>query len=136
MRVNVGERACVYHICHVTATNRIYSIIPITRTELEPNGIKSHIKDTTDFINKIEQIRDITNNTILVTMDVKSLFTQIPHSEGISAVARALEKMKESKMSNRVIIKFLSLTLYLNSFEFNGKHDLQTKGSSMGSKNS
>ena len=105
---------------------------------LEPivNGIKSHIKDTTDFINKIEQIRDITNNTILVTMDVKSLFTQIPHSEGISPVARTLEKMKESKMSNRVIIKFLSLTLYLNSFEFNGKHYLQTKGSSMGSKNS
>ena len=44
--------------------------------------------------------------------------------------------MKESKMSPRVIIKFLSLTLYLNSFEFNGKHYLQTKGSSMGSKSS
>ena len=87
-------------------------------------------------MNKIEQIRDITNNTILVTMDVKSLFRQIPHSEGISAVARALEKMKESKMSNRVIIKFLSLTLCQNSLEFNGKHYLQTKGSSMGSKNS
>jgi hypothetical protein len=39
-------------------------------------------------------------------------------------------------MSNRVIIKFLSLTLHLNNFEFNGKHYLQKKGSSMGSKSS
>ena len=69
-------------------------------------------------------------------MDVKSLFTQILHREGINAVARALEKIKDSKVSNRVIIKFLSLTLYLNNFEFNGKHFLQKKGSSMGSKSS
>ena len=105
---------------------------------LEPiiKGIKSHIKDTTDFINKIEQIQELPENTILVTMDVRSLFTQIPHNEGISAVARALERLKESKVSNRVIIKFLSLTLYLNNFEFNDKHYVQKKGSSMGSKSS
>ena len=42
------------------------------------NKIKSHIKDTTDFINKIETITDLPENTILVTMDVKSLFTNIP----------------------------------------------------------
>ena len=105
---------------------------------LEPivNGIKSHIKDTTDFINKIEQITNLPENAILVTMDVKSLFTNIPHSEGINAVARALEKLENSNVSNRVIIKLLSLTLYLNNFEFNGKQFLQKKGSSMGSKSS
>ena len=81
-------------------------------------------------------IANLPNDAILVTMDVKSLFTQIPHSEGINAVARALEKLKNSQVSNRVIIKFLSLTLHLNNFEFNGKHYLQKKGSSMGSKSS
>ena len=69
-------------------------------------------------------------------MDVKSLFTQIPHTEGINAVARAIENAKNTNMSNRVILKLLSLTLHLNNFEFNGKHYLQKKGSSMGSKSS
>ena len=48
------------------------------------NEIKSHIKDTTDFINKIEAIKNLPEDTILVTMDVKSLFTNIPNSEGIN----------------------------------------------------
>ena len=66
-------------------------------------------------------------------MDVKSLFINIPHAEVVNAVTKALEKLREVDISSRVIIKFLSLTLYLNSFEFNGKHFLQKKGSSMGS---
>jgi hypothetical protein len=98
--------------------------------------IKSHIKDTTDFINRIEKIKTIPENTILVTMDVKSLFTNIPHTEGINAVATALEKMNDNTVSTRVLIKFLSLVLHLNNFEFNGHNFLQKKGASMGSKSS
>ena len=116
-------------------SSRISEFVDI---QLEPivNNIKSHIKDTIDFINKIETIQNIPKDTILVTMDVKSLFTQIPHTEGINAVARAIENAKNTKISNRVILKLLSLTLHLNNFEFNGKHYLQKKGSSMGSKSS
>ena len=116
-------------------SSKISAFVDIHLEEIV-NGIKSHIKDTTDFINKVETITNIPEDTILVTMDVKSLFTQIPHSEGINAVARALEKLENSNVSNRVILKFLSLTLYLNNFEFNGKNFLQKKGSSMGSKSS
>ena len=116
-------------------SSRISEFVDI---QLEPivNNIKSHIKDTIDFINKIETIQNIRKDTILVTMDVKSLFTQIPHTEGINAVARTIENAKNTNISNRVILKLLSLTLHLNNFEFNGKHYLQKKGSSMGSKSS
>ena len=99
-------------------------------------NIKSHVKDTTDFLKKIDEIQNLPKDAILVTMDVKSLFTNIPHRDGINAVARALSKIQNSDIPNRVIIKFLSLTLHLNNFEFNGKHYLQKKGSSMGSKSS
>ena len=116
-------------------SSKISEFVDIHLKDIVDN-IKSHIKDTTDFIKKIEMLKDLPQDAILVTMDVKSLFTQIPHSEGINAVARALEKLQDSKISNRVIIKFLSLTLHLNNFEFNGKHYLQKKGSSMGSKRS
>ena len=44
------------------------------------NGIKSHVKDNTDFINKIEKILNLPEEAILITMDVKSLFTNIPHA--------------------------------------------------------
>ena len=63
------------------------------------NEIKSHIKDTTDFINKIETITDLPENTIILTMDVKSLFTNIPNREGINAVAKALENQTDLQIA-------------------------------------
>ena len=47
--------------------------------------LKSYVQDTTDFINKTKNIH-IPNNSILVTMDVSSLYTNIPNDEGIDAV--------------------------------------------------
>lgn len=116
-------------------SSKISEFVDIHLKDIVDN-IKSHIKDTTDFVKKIESIEELPEDAILVTMDVKSLFTQIPHNEGINAVAKALEKLDNPTASNRVIIKLLSLTLHLNNFEFNGKHYLQKKGSSMGSKSS
>ena len=69
-------------------------------------------------------------------MDVKSLFTNIPNTVGINAVAKALENQTDLKIPIRVIIKFLHLTLTLNNFSFNGRNILQKKGSSMGSRSS
>ena len=49
---------------------------------------KSYLKDTTDFINFMEGTR-VPENTILVSMDVTSLYTNIPQEEGIQTVCRA-----------------------------------------------
>ena len=85
-------------------------------------SIQSYVKDTTDFINKLSQVEDVPINTYLVTMDVKSSYTNIRHTEGIQSVAKALEDRKDENTSTRVIIKFLSLVLYLNNFIFNDQH--------------
>ena len=45
----------------------------------------SFIKDTTLFLNKLDQLGYLPSNAILVTLDVSSLYTNIPHSEGIDA---------------------------------------------------
>ena len=105
-----------------------YYLQPITQK------LKSYIKDTTDFLNKLENIGSLPENSILVTMDVKSLYTNIPHAEGINAVAKALEQQDEQTISTRVIIKFLSLILNLNNFTFNDDNILQIKGCAMGAK--
>ena len=54
---------------------------------LQPIALKqeSYLKDTTDFINFIERTR-VPKNAILVSMDVTSLYTNIPQEEGIETV--------------------------------------------------
>jgi len=52
---------------------------------------KSHLKDTTDFVNFIERTT-LPEGTFLVSLDVTSLYTNIPQEEGINTVYRACEK--------------------------------------------
>ena len=92
------------------------------------------MKDTNDFINKLDACSGkIDDQTILVTMDVRSLYTNIPNNEGIRAVRQFLTRTGKSILIP-VITKFLWLILTLNNFIFNGKHYLQTNGASMGTK--
>ena len=56
--------------------------------------IPSHVKDTNDFLSKLRAIR-VTSESLLVTLDVTSLYTNIPHEEGLDACREALDT-KES----------------------------------------
>ena len=51
---------------------------------------QSYIKDTADFISFIENTKT-GQDTILVAMDVSSLYTNIPQEEGIEIVCNAYE---------------------------------------------
>ena len=53
-------------------------------------------------------------------MDVKSLYTSIPNSEGTSAVKAAYESYPEKSVTTKVIITFLSL-IKTNNFMLNCK---------------
>ena len=83
-------------------------------------ALPSYIKDTVDFINKINGIENITDETFLDTLDVKPLYTNIPNHEGIEAAKEALKSVPKKPIATKVIIKFLFLTLTLNIFIFNG----------------
>ena len=70
-------------------TERISSFVdslqqPISKIQ------KSFLKDTTDFINSIENT-EVKKRTFLVLMDVTSLYTNIPQNEGIEIVCKAYE---------------------------------------------
>ena len=97
-------------------------------------SLTSYVKDTTDFLNKIKDAsKNLPVNSILVTMDVKSLYTNIPNHEGIDAV-RSLLTQSDKQSQIPVITSFLWLILTLNNFTFNDKHFLQTSGVSKGTK--
>ena len=90
------------------------------------------LKDTTDFINKLENVKDTSEDSILVTLDVKALYTNISNHKGIEAVEETLNNQAKKPVATRVIIKFLYLILILNNFVFNGIKYLQRKGCAMG----
>ena len=84
------------------------------------------MKDTADFIEKIEAIYHVSDSSYLVSLDARSLYTNITHKEGIEAVKQKLKKSKSS-ISIKVILTFLKLILTLNNFVFNGINYIQKK---------
>ena len=85
-------------------------------------NLPSFLKDTSQLINELRQL-SVEPNIILVTIDVKSLYTCIPHLEGIQACIEALQKAKESNPSQpdtAVLGCLLEIVLKNNVFEFDG----------------
>ena len=87
---------------------------------LQPVSIKqeSYIKDTTDFINFIENTQ-IPDNVVLATLDVSSLYTNIPQEEGIDVVCRYCEDHYEQKLPipTSDLRELMRLILEENSFK-------------------
>ena len=72
-----------------------------------------------------------TDNSILVTMNICSLYTNIPNKEGIETVETILER---KSIGTRIISTFVPLVLTLNNFVFNSRNYLQIKSWAMGTK--
>ena len=89
--------------------------------------IPSYVKDNNNFIIKINAVKSVPKNSYLVTIDVRSLYTNIPNVEGISAVKRAFDNYSEKTTTTKVITTFLELILTLNNFVFNCIHYLKNK---------
>eukprot|EP00061_Rhincodon_typus_P001209 g14038.t1 len=65
-------------------------------------------------------------------MDIQSLYTHIPHTEGLKAFCFFLSRRPGQSSSTDTLIRLTKLVLPLNSFSFNTSHFLQTKGVAMG----
>ena len=78
--------------------------------------IASYVKDTSDFISKLKAVETVPDNSYL---DVKSLYTNIPNSEGIRAVKTSLDNFPRKRITTKVITTFLSLIITFNNFIFN-----------------
>ena len=52
--------------------------------QLLAQAVKSYVKDTNDFLNKLRSLQKLPDNVILCTVDVVGLYPNIPHDEGLS----------------------------------------------------
>ena len=116
-------------------TEKISQLVDLCINPLVPK-IKSYLRDTTHLLQKLSEIDHVPPDALLVTLDVTSLYTNIPHHEGIQAVADYLSRYRppNSLPSNQSLLKLLSMVLTKNNFEFNGQHFLQTNGTAMGTR--
>ena len=101
---------------------------------------ETFLKDTPhflNFINEINQNQSFPENTFLVTMDVSSLYTNIPHKEGINSLRESFFEQNEasdnSNFHKEFVLRLLEILLRNNIFEFNGKLFRQLIGAAMGS---
>ena len=96
--------------------------------------LDSHIKDTTDFLNKLSNLGNLPNNAILVTLDVSSLYPNIPHNQGIDACRHFLDTRPNKHIPTETLCDLLQMILTMNNFTFNQQHYLRIHGTAMGTK--
>ena len=98
-------------------------------------------KDTTAFLNTIENHKHVQPNTILVTLDVVSLYTNIPHHEAITYICDQYSStlhlwnrynIKIVPVSIEILEQLLTFILSNCTFKFNNKFYKQNYGLPMG----
>ena len=97
--------------------------------------LPTYIKDTKDALKMFEEFRfpDQCDNRFLFTMDVASLYTNIPTKKGLAALKHFLPR-SQFNINPSVVLRLAELVLNLNSFAFKDKHFLQVKGVAMGTR--
>ena len=97
---------------------------------------KYFIKDTSDFHRMLNDIGTVPKVSFLVTLDVVSLYPNIPIADSISACAAGLEEFRPNgtEPRNFSILRFLKLVMISNYFTFCGKNYLQISGTTTGTR--
>ena len=105
--------------------------------QLQPlvKKLPSYLKDDNHFLRKIDEINKnhtLARDALLVTWDVRSLNTSIPHKEGLEALKKHFIMRKYREKKANTILEFSELVLNSNQFKFLGQHYLQMSGTAMG----
>ena len=98
----------------------------------------SFIKDTTDLLNRIEQINNegpFPEGTLLVSWDVVSVFPNVDNNLGLAAVKNALNARERQVPSTNCILEAVKICLKCNHSVFKDNFFLQIHGTAMGPKN-
>ena len=118
----------------INPTSRLSNLIHILLKPLLPH-IPSFIKDSQDFLKFLPQEIELTD--IFVSFDIVSLYTNIPHKLGLSAIKFWLDKFPgliPARIPPTFILESIELILTNNYFEFNNRTFLQIQGTAMGTK--
>ena len=121
---NPGRPAISSVNCHTSSISKYvdYHLQPIAQQ------IPSYIKNKSDFLRKVNKKETVPDNSYLVSLDVRSLYTNIANCESIKAVKTSLRELSKnfhSSYRNTHYFSIINLTLYLL---FNYENYSQIKG--------
>ena len=107
--------------------------------QLQPlvQTLPSYLKDDNHFLRKINEINNsetLPADTLLVTLDVKSLYTNITHENGIRACEHYMRINSYDEYKRTTVLKFIKLVLTCNNLTFQGSHYIQQTGTAMGTR--
>ena len=90
--------------------------------------IPSYFKDTTHFLRNLSYIGTLSPGSMLISMDVNSLCTNIPHADGVAACRTFVNK---HNIQSEIATILIYIILKHNTFTFNDKYYLQANGTKM-----
>lgn len=92
----------------------------------------SFLQDTTDFINKVEGT-SISNSSLILSFDVISLYTNVPHEELRMVLQEVFDKREILHPPSHFLLDLVDFLTDFNYFRFDCQYYLQIKGIAMGS---
>jgi len=96
--------------------------------------LPAYIQDTKDFLCQLQSIDPVGDDALLVTMDVVSLYSNIPHDDGLAACKEMLETRPTPQPPTSDVIDLAQLVLERNCFQFENQHYAQILGTAMGTR--
>ena len=101
-------------------------------------SLPTYLKDTTDTLKMLDEFNHQSpfQPNLLFTLDVVSLYTSIPHAEGLAALRFFLDcrPQNHNQPPTHTLLRLAELVLTLNTFEFDGSIFEQISGVAMGTK--
>ena len=121
---------------HNVPCRPVIRVSAVLESHLEPllQKVKLFMKDTNDFLKKLNELRHLPDDFILCTIDVVGLYSNIPHKEGLEAIRKALDKREDQTISTDSLILLAECVLKNNVFEHNMRYFKQLNGTAIGTK--
>ena len=95
--------------------------------------VKSYIKGTNDFLDKLRSLPKLSDN-ILCLVNVVGLYPNISHEEGLSGLRKRLDNRMEKYISSDTLCDLAEVVLKNNIFKFGKKTLKQKRGTAIGTK--
>ena len=89
--------------------------------------LPSYLKDTIDFLRKLSNMPELPPGTLLVTLDVISLYTNIPHEDRITVCEELLQTRTLQEPPTADLVQLIR-------FMFSDQHFLTIHGTAMGTR--
>ena len=97
-------------------------------------SLPSYIKDSQHAPEIFCNFNFLGEDKLIFTMDISSLYTVIPNSEGLQALRYFFDQCTVKEPSSEMLLCLAELVLTLNCFSFAGNYYKQINGVAMGTK--